>query len=165
MWRRTLQLAALLLAPGPACAAPPASSETADASTRTSKAKEPAVTRIHLIVGDQRLSATLDDTPAARDFASLLPLDLTLTDYARTEKVADLPRKLTTEGAPARYAASAGDITYYAPWGNLAIFYQDFRSASGLVRLGRLDGSVERLLGADAIRVRIEVAPSGSVDR
>lgn len=32
-----------------------------------------------------------------------------------------------------------GDITYYSPWGNLALFYRDFGHASGLVRLGRLD--------------------------
>jgi hypothetical protein len=31
-----------------------------------------------------------------------------------------------------------GDITYYAPWGNLAIFYRDFGYSPGLVRLGHI---------------------------
>jgi hypothetical protein len=35
------------------------------------------------------ITATLDDNEIARDFASLLPL--TLTDYAATEKISDLP--------------------------------------------------------------------------
>ncbi len=103
------------------------------------------MTRIPLVVGDEILHATLDDSPAAQDFARLLPLALTLTDHADTEKVAELPRALSTVGAPARYAASAGDITDCAPWGNLATFHKDLRSARGLVRLGRLDGSVAPL--------------------
>jgi len=55
------------------------------------------------------------------DFAAQLPLTLTLTDYAATEKVGDLPRKLTTKGAPEGAAARAGDIGYYAPRANLAL--------------------------------------------
>lgn len=120
------------------------------------------MTRIHVVIGGQRLPATLDDSAAARDFAALLPLELELTDYAQTEKVAPLPNKLDTTGAPAAYAARAGDLTYYAPWGNLAIVYRDFRSASGLVRLGAFDGDIDALLAHDELGVRIEVAPGAA---
>jgi hypothetical protein len=54
----------------------------------------------------------------------MLPLTLMLTDHASTEKIADLPRKLSTKGAPPGIAASVGDISYYAPWGNLALFHR-----------------------------------------
>ncbi len=94
---------------------------------------------IRILVAGTELPGTLDDTPAARDFADLFPLTLTLTDFHATEKVADLPRRLDTSTAPAGTAAKAGDITYYAPWGNLAIFYRDFRHSPGLVRLGTLE--------------------------
>ena len=57
--------------------------------------------KIRMIVEGTPLTPTLDDSAAAWDFASLLPLSLTLTDYAATEKVSDLPRRLSTEGAPA----------------------------------------------------------------
>jgi hypothetical protein len=120
----------------------------------------PRMTRIHIIAGDKPLSATLDDTAAGRDFAALLPLELTLADYIATEKVADLPRRLDTTGAPDRYAPKTGDITYYAPWGNLAIFYKPFRTSSGLVRLGAVDGPIDQLLNHDASSVRIEVGQS-----
>lgn len=113
------------------------------------------MTRILVTVGDTALPATLDDTPAGRDFAALLPLELSLSDYHATEKVADLPRRLDTTGAPARYAAKAGDITYYAPWGNLAIFYKPFQPASGLVRLGAFDGAFDALLKGGSVPVRI----------
>jgi hypothetical protein len=120
--------------------------------------KGTAMTRIHVIVGDETLSATLDDTAAGREFAALLPLELTLADYNATEKVADLPRRLDTSGAPDSYTPKAGDITYYAPWGNLAIFYKSFRTSRGLVRLGAFDGPIDALRKGDAIPVRIDAA-------
>lgn len=116
------------------------------------------MSKIHVIVGNEMLSATLDDTPAGRDFAALLLLDLALSDYHATEKVADLPRKLDTTDAPTSYTPKAGDITYYAPWGNLAIFQKPFQTSRGLVRLGAFDGPIDALLKDGAIPVRIEVA-------
>jgi hypothetical protein len=114
--------------------------------------------RIRIDVDGTALTATLDDTDVARDFAALLPLSLTLTDYASTEKISDLPRKLSTAGAPEGTAASAGDITYYAPWGNLAVFYRAFKYSAGLVKLGRIDSGIEALLGAGPVTATIERA-------
>ena len=108
--------------------------------------------------GNETLAATLDDSPAASDFAALLPLELSLSDYNATEKVADLPRELDTTDAPASYAPRVGDITYYAPWGNLAIFYKPFHSATGLVPLGAFDGPIDALLKDGATPIRIEAA-------
>lgn len=52
--------------------------------------------RIRIEIEGTFVTATLDDTEVARDFVSLLPLTMTLEDYNATEKVADLPRKLST---------------------------------------------------------------------
>jgi hypothetical protein len=116
--------------------------------------------QIRLDLEGTPLAATLDDTEAARDFVSLLPLTLTFEDYAATEKVGDLPRKLSTAGAPAGTAASPGDIAHYAPWGNLAVFYRSFGYSTGLVRLGRLDDpevGVAALRRPGPLRVKIEI--------
>jgi hypothetical protein len=102
-------------------------------------------TRIRIEVEDSVLTATLDDTEIARDFAALLPLSLTLADYAATEKISDLPRRLATAGVPDGVTPSVGDITYYAPWGNLALFYRPFDYSPGLVKLGRIDSGLEVL--------------------
>jgi len=91
------------------------------------------------------LTATMRDNATSRDFMSLLPLRLTLKDYAGTEKISDLPRKLSTQGAPPGSKPSVGDITLYAPWGNLALFYNDFGYARGLVILGKIDTGIEKL--------------------
>ena len=91
--------------------------------------------KIRITVNGQALVGSLDDTAAARDFASQLPMSLTLEDYAATEKINYLPVKLSTADAPRGMDPAVGDITYYAPWGNLAIFYRDAPYAAGLVKL------------------------------
>lgn len=90
------------------------------------QALQPAVQKvetmkIRLTMGRRIQTAMLTDSAAARDFVKLLPLTLTLEDNASTDKVADLPRTLSIEGAPEGHDPSIGDITYYAPWGNLCL--------------------------------------------
>ncbi len=112
--------------------------------------------KIRLTINGQSTTATLDDTPTARDFLSLLPLTLTLEDYASTEKIAYPPRKLSTDGAPAGVDPEVGDIAYYAPWGNLALYYKDFGYSTGLIRIGRFDAGVEIINARGSLKVTIE---------
>ncbi len=103
--------------------------------------------------------AVLDDTPAARDFLSMLPLELTFRDYNGTEKISYLPRKLATQGYPSSCTPEAGAFTYYAPWGNLALFYRGFRHSDGLVPLGKIISGLDILAGhSESFAVRIEKA-------
>lgn len=76
---------------------------------------------------------------SAADFASLLPLTLLFDDYNASEKTATLPngRRLDTADAPAGYDPNAGELGYYAPWGNVVIYHRDFGYAAGIVPLGR----------------------------
>lgn len=125
------------------------------AAQATSDAKTHAM-KIRIKLRDKTLTATLADNPTSADFFKLLPLKLTLKDYARKEKIADLPRRLTTKGAPSGSDPSVGDIAYYAPWGNLAIYYKDFGYSDGLIILGKLDSGVDLLPEFDAGEVTIE---------
>lgn len=112
--------------------------------------------KIRLTINGKALTATLLDNATSRDFLSLLPMTVTLEDYSATEKITYLPRKLSTAGAPAGSDPSVGDIAYYAPWGNLAIFYKDFGYSRGLIQLGRIDSGVEALRAPGALKVTIE---------
>jgi hypothetical protein len=71
--------------------------------------------KIRVTINGTAFTGTLSNNPTAKDFLSLLPLTLTLEDYAATEKIAYPPRKLATAGAPAGSDPSVGDIAYYAP--------------------------------------------------
>jgi hypothetical protein len=80
-----------------------------------------------------------------------------LEDFNGTEKITFLPRKLSTESAPAGFDPSVGDISYYAPWGNLAVFYRDFRYSSGLVKLGAIESGGAALNRPGSMRATIEL--------
>jgi hypothetical protein len=113
--------------------------------------------KISITVQGKVVTATLADSPTTRDFVSLLPLTVTLSDHASTEKVTYLPRRLSTDGAPAGSDPSAGDIAYYAPWGNIAIFYKDFGYSGGLIKLGRIESGMDVLNVPGQMQATIEL--------
>jgi hypothetical protein len=117
--------------------------------------REASTMKIRLTFDGKAVEATLLDNATARDLLSLLPMTLTLEDYASTEKIGYPPRKLSTAGAPAGVDPSVGDIAYYAPWGNLAIFYKDFGYSRGLIGLGRIDSGIEALKVPGSLKVTI----------
>ena len=112
-----------------------------------SPAKEDAAgeKRFRLVAAGKEIYGTLYDTPAANDLWGSLPLELSFEDYNGTEKIAYLPSSLTTQGEPDSFDPSPGDLCYYAPWGNICIFYRDFRNSSSLVSLGQLNSDIQWL--------------------
>ncbi|WP_208293444.1 cyclophilin-like fold protein [Zophobihabitans entericus] len=115
--------------------------------------------KIKFTINDKIVTATLIDSVTTHDFIALLPLNITLKEYAGTEAVADLPKKLSTNGMPSGYKPSKGDITYYAPWGNLAIFHKDFNYSHGLVLIAKLDADIDLFNLSQPIKVTIELMP------
>jgi hypothetical protein len=109
------------------------------------ESQKAAALRVRLTFNGADAVVNLRDNPTSRDLLSSLPMTLTLSDYGGTETVAALPRRLSTQNAPEGIAPSIGDFTYYAPWGNLAIFYKGFRYSKGLVALGRIESGMEQL--------------------
>jgi hypothetical protein len=47
-------------------------------------------------------------------------------------------------------------IAYYAPWGNIAIYYKDFGYSAGLIKLATIDSGVEVFRRSGAFPVLIE---------
>jgi len=117
--------------------------------------KETAM-KIRLTVDNQVATATLYDNATARDFATLLPLSLTMTDYDKIERVANLGRKLSTQNAPDGMAPMPGELTHYAPWGNLAIFIETRSFSRGLLPLGKVDDGLDILSQPGPYQLHIE---------
>ena len=111
--------------------------------------------KIKLTSGENTMTAVLYDNPSARDFASMLPLDLRIADFSSNEKIAYLPRKLTVEGHGPFDNERPYDLCYYMPWGNLAMFYADYKHP-GLIRLGRFEQGYEALHLPGEFPLRIE---------
>ena len=128
-----------------------ASSEEPDTPDATSL-------NINIIVGEQTITATLEDNGAARDFLSRLPLEVTLEDYNNgTEKIFYPDPELSLNDTPRGCAPIAGDITIYEPWGNVAIFCRDWSENSSLIKIGHIDDDgISLLQGTESMNVRFE---------
>lgn len=148
--------------PAPSGGSHPATAEARTASP-TRNTNRDTTMNVRLTIDGHRIDAALNGSATARDFAALLPLTLQLSDFQQTERIAYLPRKLDSSGAPDASHPKAGDLAYYAPWGNLALFHRDGSRSPGLIILGHVTagdtdtaGTIERLSTAN--RVTIETA-------
>lgn len=113
--------------------------------------------KIRIVSDGGQAVITLYDTSASRDFISMLPLSLSFRDYVGEEKIANLPRRLATQGGISGSDVE-GDFAYYAPWGNLAVFYKGFGKGTGLHILGRIESGKKWLAGQTAdFTARIEL--------
>ena len=84
--------------------------------------------------------------------------EVTLNDYNNTtEKIFYPSPALAIEGVTRGCAPIAGDITIYAPWGNVAIFCKNGSYSDTLIKIGRVDGNgIEMLSVPGDILVRFE---------
>ena len=114
--------------------------------------------KVKISVGDRTITATMEDNAAGRDFLSRLPLEVTLNDYNNTtEKIFYPDPALTTEGVARGCTPTPGDITIYAPWGNVAIFCKSWSHSNDLIKIGHIDGNgIEALTVTGDITVKIE---------
>lgn len=112
--------------------------------------------KLKITIGDKIATAVLYDNPTSRDFAGLLPLTIKMDDYAHTEKIFYPSRKLSVRDAPPGFDPLAGDITLYAPWGNVALFYKDFGYSNGLISMGKITDGIEAFAVKGSITVKIE---------
>ena len=77
---------------------------------------------VEMHIGAKSFFIELNGNDAARDFASRLPMELQFEDFAGTERIAYLNPKLNVGEAPTHMTPQTGDVAYYIPWGNLAVF-------------------------------------------
>lgn len=84
----------------------------------------------------------LNDSPAATSLYNQLPLSVELEDYAGSEKIFYPPKELDTSNSPIAQGP-AGTLAYYAPWGDVAIFYSECNGSTGLYELGEAISNTE----------------------
>ena len=116
--------------------------------------------KINLKVGSKILVASLADNPTARDFASVLPLRLSMKDLFGREKYGDLPRALSENG-PRKNTYEVGDIAYWSPDNQFAVYYrQDGESipSPGIIPIAKIDDGAEAFNVSGSVNVTIEVA-------
>ena len=128
---------------------PSANSQEPESSSNTETPGNPETgeRKVKLTIGGQEFDVTLYDTPAANALYDMLPLELTFEDFNGIEKIAYMDNELPTEGEPDEFDPDVGDLCLYAPWGNLSLFYKDFRKSNGLISLGHIDSGMDIIGG------------------
>lgn len=121
--------------------------EPSSSNAETLETPETGERKVKLTIDGQEFDVTLYDTPAANSLYNMLPLELTFEDFNGIEKIAYMDNELSTEGEPDEFDPDVGDLCLYAPWGNLSIFYKDFRNSNGLISLGHIDSGMDIIGG------------------
>ena len=115
--------------------------------------------RIRIRMGDQSVTATLNDSEAARDLVAMLPVSIQMRDHLRREKTGRIPKPLSerTQGSP---TYEKGDLGYWRPGGNFVIFYRHDGltiPSPGIVLLGKLDAGAEVFDLPGSVNVTVEL--------
>lgn len=108
-------------------------------------ASEGEVMKIDVISNGNKTTFELNNSNAAKELFSQLPLNIKVEDYASNEKIFYPPKKLNTLHTPLANSKN-GTLAYYAPWGDVVMFYRNFTEASGLYELGRCIKGCEHII-------------------
>lgn len=116
--------------------------------------------KITIKVAGKELHATLVDNPTAREFASLLPVHLSMNDLFGREKAGALPRAISKSG-PSSDVYKLGDIGYWSPSHDIAIYYrQDGERipSPGIINIGHIDSGTEAFDVPGSVEISVELA-------
>jgi hypothetical protein len=116
--------------------------------------------KININVSGKTATATLMDNPTAKDFVSLLPLSMSMKDLFGREKFGHLQKALSEKG-PTTNTYEVGDIAYWSPAHDLAIYYhQDGASipSPGVIPIAKINGGTEVFNVPGSVKVSIESA-------
>lgn len=104
--------------------------------------------KIRVTNNELTINYELNDSSAAHDLAKQLPITTRIKNYSDDEKIF-YPKELDTSSTPSANA-KAGNLGYFAPWGDVVLYYKDFGSYPGLYVLGKaINGkdNIEKLRG------------------
>ena len=98
--------------------------------------------QISVTCGDMQVVYELNDSPTAQGLLSQLPLTVEVEDFSTNEKVFYPPQELDTSDTPLA-EGGAGTLAYYAPWGDVVLFYDSFSANGSLYELGEAVSGAE----------------------
>ena len=98
--------------------------------------------QISVTCGDTQVVYALNDSPAAQSLLSQLPLTVEVENFSTNEKVFYPPQELDTSDTPLA-EGGAGTLAYYAPWGDVVLFYDSFSANGSLYELGEAVSGAE----------------------
>jgi hypothetical protein len=102
--------------------------------------------KIHVTANGKTTVFELNNSQAAKELYVQLPLKIKVENYSDNEKIFYPPKKLNTTDTP-QANARTGTLAYYAPWGDVVMFFDNFGSTNGLYELGHAVTGSEYIKG------------------
>jgi hypothetical protein len=116
--------------------------------------------KLKITIGEVILTASLIKSKTTEDFIKLLPLDLTMNDLFGREKYAALPKPIST-GGKRSFNYEVGDIGYWSPSNDLAIYYKDGGESipkPGIIILGKIESGIKVFNVQGSVNVKVGLA-------
>ncbi len=111
---------------------------------------------VDITINGKTFEMRIGDTGTAKSFLDSLPLALRFENYSTNERIAYLPSKLNSpEGGS--HSPERGDVMYYAPWGNLAVFKSAYGGDGSLKYIGFIGNEAMKELensGKSVVRIQ-----------
>jgi hypothetical protein len=115
---------------------------------------------LKIIVGNETVIASIINSKTSDDFIRLLPFSFRMDDLFGREKYGALPKSISTKSRPS-YRYEVGDIGYWSPGHDLAIYYKHDGEAipdPGIIIVGKIISDIEALSASGPVNVKIELA-------
>jgi hypothetical protein len=116
--------------------------------------------KIKISVEGKEITTTMTDNITAREFIALLPFTMTLNDYGRREKYGHCSKPLTEVAALRQKPYKVGDIGYWSPNSDFAVFYRHDGSVMpepGITMIGTIDSGIETFNVTGTVTATFEV--------
>lgn len=92
--------------------------------------------QISVQFGENTVIYELNDSPAADSLYEQLPITTEVEDFSTNEKIFYPSQELDTSDSPVA-EGGAGTLAYYAPWGDVVMFYDNYSVNDSLFELGQ----------------------------
>jgi len=120
---------------------------------------------IKLSWNENEILIKLNDSSASNDLLSRLPITINFEDFNNTEKISYLDKKLNNTDKQEGFEPKVGDFALYTPWGNLSLFYKDFRYSKGLIPLGTVISGSELIKKMEGnIKIGLNTTPTSHIN-
>ena len=114
---------------------------------------------IEFVVDGKAYPATLNETTAAANLLSRLPLEVTFENFGSNERITYFDSALPLAGKADHSAPKVGTLAVYEPWGNLCVFRVPFHASRDLFILGEVrEDTLKAIVGSGSRKVTIRPA-------
>jgi len=119
--------------------------------------------KVEIVSQGKKATFQLYKTTAAREFYEQLPLRLDLSNFRDAQWMFYPPERLGVKADEAYHDGKKGELSYYSPWGDVFMLYNDFYASDEMHRLGiALNGvdDIAEMAGSAIIR-KMELLMTG----